>query len=118
MVESADGRPPNQGGPPIRPTQDGRFTTPSQLPGKYFVRTGGAPGGWTLQSISVNGVDATETPIDLTQNITGVVVTFTDQISDLRGVVKGAAAGDDPPRSSCFLRITRPGRTSASILCG
>ena len=102
MVESADGRPPNQGGPPIRPTLDGRFTTPGQLPGKYFVRTGGAPGGWTLQSISVNGVDATETPIELTQNISGVVVTFTDQISDVRGTVKGITAGDDPPAVVVF----------------
>ncbi len=101
-VESADGRPPTQGGQPIRPTQDGRFTTPSQLPGKYFVRTGGAPGGWMLQSISVNGVDAVDTPIDLTQNITGVVVTFTDQISDVRGVVKGTTAGDDPPAVIVF----------------
>ena len=101
-VESADGRPPIQGGPPVRPTQDGRFTTPSQLPGKYFVRAGGAPGGWMLQSISVNGVDATETPIELTQNITGVVVTFTDQISDVRGVVKGVTPGDDPPAVIVF----------------
>jgi hypothetical protein len=101
-VESADGRPPTQGGPPIRPTNDGRFTTPSQLPGKYFLRTGGAPGGWTLQSISVNGVDATETPVELTQNISGVVVTFTDQVSDVRGAVKGIAPGDDPPAVIVF----------------
>ena len=77
-------------------------TTPSQLPGRYFLRTGGAPGGWMLQSISVNGVDATETPVELTQNITGVVVTFTDQISDLRGVVKGTTTGDDPPAVIVF----------------
>ena len=101
-VESADGRPPIQGGAPIRPTQDGRFATQSQLPGKYFVRTGGAPGGWMLQSITVNGVDATETPIELTQTITGVVVTFTDQISDVRGVVKGLNPGDDPPAVIVF----------------
>jgi protocatechuate 3,4-dioxygenase beta subunit len=101
-VESADGRPATQSGPPSRPTQDGRFTTPSQLPGKYFLRTGGAPGGWMLQAILVNGVDATETPIELTQNITGVVVTFTDQISDVRGTVKGTTAGDDPPAVVVF----------------
>jgi hypothetical protein len=101
-VESADGRPPIQSGPPVRPSQDGRFTTASQLPGRYFVRAGGAPGGWMLQSIVVNGVDATETPIELTQNITGVIVTFTDQISDVRGVVKGTAAGDDPPAVVVF----------------
>jgi protocatechuate 3,4-dioxygenase beta subunit len=102
MLESADGRPSTQGGSPVRPTQDGRFTTQSQLPGRYFVRTGGAPGGWMLQSISVNGVDATETPVEITQNITGVVVTFTDQISDLRGTVKATAAGDDPPAVIVF----------------
>jgi hypothetical protein len=55
-----------------------------------------------LQSISVNGVDATETPVELTQNISGVVVTFTDQISDVRGAVKGTAPGDDPPAVIVF----------------
>ena len=101
-VESADGRPPTQGGPPMRPTQDGRFTTPSQLPGRYFVRIGGAPGGWMLHSITVNGVDATDTPIELTQNVSGVVITFTDQISDVRGVVTGTTAGADPPAVIVF----------------
>jgi len=55
-----------------------------------------------LHSISVNGVDATDTPIELTQNVSGVVVTFTDQISDVRGVVTGTAAGNDPPAVIVF----------------
>ena len=108
VVEPADGRPQTQGGAPARASADGRFTTSSYLPGRYFVRTGSTPAGWMIQSISVNGVDATERPIELNKSVTGVIVTFTDQISDVRGVVKGTATGDEPPAVVIF-----PADTSA-----
>ena len=102
VVDPADGRPQNQPGPAQRPTPDGRFTTHSFLPGKYFLRAAGVMSGWTLQSINVNGVEATETPIDLTQNISGVIVTFTDQISDVRGVARKISPEDEAPAVLVF----------------
>ena len=99
VVEPADGRPQMfSSGPPSRVQQDGRFVTAGQLPGRYFIRIGGAPGGWYVQSIMAGGIDATETPIDLSSGaMNNVIVTFTDQFQDVRGTVTGNPAGADPP---------------------
>jgi uncharacterized GH25 family protein len=98
IVEPVDGRVDFlQNGAPSRATQDGRFTTSPRLPGKYLLRVGGAPSGFIVQSITVNGVDATEVPIDLTQSVNSVVITFTDLIASFSGTVRGIVPGSDPP---------------------
>jgi hypothetical protein len=102
-VEPVDGRDNvPQNGAPSRTTQDGRFTTTPRLPGKYFLRVGGAPSGFIVQSIMANGADATEMPIDLTQSLNGVVITFTDLIASVNGTVRGSAPGADPPAIVLF----------------
>jgi len=103
IVEPVDGRDNlPQNGAPSRATQDGRFTTTPRLPGKYFLRVGGAPSGFIVQSIMANGADATEVPIDLTQSLTNVVITFTDLIASVSGTVRGIAPGSDPPAVVLF----------------
>ncbi len=82
---------------PSRVQPDGRFVTMGQLPGRYFIRIGGSPAGWMVQSITANGVDVTDAPIDLTANASNVVVTFTDLVQDLRGTVTGLTPTADPP---------------------
>ena len=65
-IEPADGRMQEYDqGPPSRVQPDGRFTTAGRLPGKYFIRPGGVGGGWNLERITANGVDVTDSPIDL-----------------------------------------------------
>ena len=89
-VEPADGKQKTQS-LPGRVDAQGNFTTMGLLPGKYFVRIGGAPGGWTFKSAVLGGTDVSETPIEVEdRDITGIVVTFNDTPTDLRGTVKSA----------------------------
>jgi protocatechuate 3,4-dioxygenase beta subunit len=93
VVEPADGRQRTNFQPPGRVAADGTFTVSSLLPGRYFVRVGGAPGGWVTQAVSLGGVDVSDVPLEIDgKDVTGVVVTFTDRASDLRGTVRGLKA--------------------------
>ena len=99
MIEPADGRLPEYDqGPPLRVQQDGRFMTSGRLPGRYFIRPGGVAGGWNLQSITANGIDVTDSPIDLSNSsVSNVVITFSDQIQDLQGTVSSTPSGAEAP---------------------
>jgi hypothetical protein len=80
--------------PPVTVNADGRFTTPSLPPGRYFL-TAGAP-GWTLQSAIINGRDATRVPITLeSDDAIDAIVTFVDRTALLTGVVRNAAGAPD-----------------------
>jgi protocatechuate 3,4-dioxygenase beta subunit len=96
MIEKADGQSSQFAqGPPSRVGPDGRFLSTGQLPGRYFVRVGGPPSGWYVHSVTANGVDAMDVPVELsTTSLSNVVVTFTDQMSDLRGRVDAPPGGD------------------------
>jgi protocatechuate 3,4-dioxygenase beta subunit len=98
VIEPVSGRDtiPQQG-PPSRVQPDGRFVSAPRAPGKYFVRVGGPPSGFIVQSVTANGVDATEVPIELSANVANVVVTFTDLIPSITGIVHGIPADADPP---------------------
>ena len=98
VLEPAHGREnAEQGGMPSRANNDGRFITATKSPGKYFLRVGGAPAGFIVQSVTVNGMNAMDTPFDLTGNVTNAVVTFTDQVANLSVAVRGIQPDDDPP---------------------
>lgn len=102
VIEPANGRDRTTYGPPMRTQADGRFVSSGKLPGRYFVRVGGAPAGWIVHSINANGVDATERPIDLTQSINNVVITFTDLIGSIRGTLRSSPPEPDPPAVLLF----------------
>src|SRR5262249_29871511 len=73
-IEPADAR-QKMTSVPGRVDQSGNFTTMELLPGKYLVRVGGAPSGWTFKSAMLGGVDVAETPIDLSErDIQGLLV--------------------------------------------
>ena len=72
--------------------------TSGRLPGRYFIRPGGVAGGWNLQSITANGIDVTDSPIDLSNSsVSNVVITFSDQIQDLQGTVSSIPPGAEAP---------------------
>lgn len=104
VIEAADGRYSQfNSGPTSRVQADGRFVTAGQLPGKYFIRIGGSVAGWYLQSITANGVDVTDAPVDLsTASVSNVTITFTDVMQDVRGTVVGSPADADPPSIIIF----------------
>jgi len=97
-IEAADGK-TRAGMTNARLQPNGLFTTPGVPPGKYLLRVANPPAGWSVRSIMIGGVDASDTPVDLEdRDVGGALVTFTDRVSSLSGTVKaqqGAAAGAD-----------------------
>jgi hypothetical protein len=72
----------------------GQFKTYQLPPGKYVIRAAGLP-GWTLRSAIVNGKDAADAPFDLTdEEISSIVVTFTDKVTELNGAVRNSKGAD------------------------
>ena len=66
---------------------DGRFTLPSVVPGRYRLTASGAGAGWFVESSSIDGQDAVDFPIEIKGAVGGAVVTFTDRIAELSGMV-------------------------------
>jgi len=83
--------------PPGRADESGAFKTYGLPPGKYIVRVGGAPPGWTVKSVTSEGRDISETPIDLRgADLASVVITFTDRPTKLTGVARSGEGNADP----------------------
>jgi carboxypeptidase family protein len=59
------------------------------LAGPQMIRVGNTPTGWVLKSITLEGEDITDTPFDFKtgRNLSGLVVTLTDKMTDLSGTV-------------------------------
>jgi hypothetical protein len=80
--------------PNPRVNKDGTFTIDGVSIGPHLIRAnGGGPlRGWNLKSVTVDGRDVTDTPIDIRsgQKIGNVVVTFTDKVSEINGTVTDA----------------------------
>ena len=77
-----------------RTTPDGQFTTSGYPPGRYFVLVSAAAmPGWTIESTTLGGRNLDESPLELgTSDVGGVVVTFTDHPSEIRGTVHAASS--------------------------
>jgi hypothetical protein len=83
----------------------GTFTLPGVTPGRFTLRavvpgTAARPGApvWSIGSVTMGGQDVTDLPIEIgTANPPPVIVTLTDRVSTLSGVVTAPAgqAGSD-----------------------
>ena len=62
------------------------------IAGPQMLRVQGVPAGWMLKSITVDGTDITDGVYDFKpgNNVTGLVVTITDRVTDLTGAVRDA----------------------------
>ena len=79
---------------------NGTFTTIGMPAGKYILRVSGAPQGWTLRSATFGGRDITETAVELKdESAAGVVLSFTDRPSEMKGTVRTASGNPDPTAS-------------------
>jgi len=88
------------GVPSAQVAADGTFRMEGSAPGKYLMSAGvpnppGTPpyGGWMLKSATVAGQDVSDTLLEIrpNQNVSDVVLTFTDQITEIGGrLVDGA----------------------------
>jgi hypothetical protein len=95
VLDAADGR--SVVGPPlVIDDLAARFTTAGVPAGRYFVRTLGAPPGWTFQGATFEGRDVSDAPLELSStDISGVVVTFTTETTTLSGAVVNANGRPD-----------------------
>jgi hypothetical protein len=79
-----------------RAEKNGAFRIDNLLPGNHHIRvTGGGiqgAGQWTLKSVSIAGLDVTDTPVDLKpgQNVENVTVVLTDRATEITGTVRDA----------------------------
>jgi hypothetical protein len=74
----------------------GQFNVSSLPGGKYLIRVGAAPPGWFLKSVTYNGRDVSEAPLDLeSTDATGVLFTFTDRLTEMTGTVRTTAGMSD-----------------------
>lgn len=112
---------------------DGTFEMPN-VQGTRVLRAGGFPKGWSLKSITLNGRDITDAPIDVVagQDISGIEIHATQNAAEISGSVqnaKGAATSDYvvvlfPPEpekwgwQSRFIRVARPDQTGRFSIPG
>ena len=77
--------------PNARVDKTGAFTLDGVPAGPHLIRPngGGALRGWALKSVTIDGRDVTDTPIDVKsgQRITNVALTFTDKLTSIDGAV-------------------------------
>ena len=75
--------------PTARVEQAGSFKLGGIQAGTHLLRTQGSPRGWMLKSVTSNGRDIIDTPIELRsgQNLTGVTLVFTDRLSEVNGSI-------------------------------
>lgn len=72
----------------------GEFKTGGVTAGSYVIRATGLP-GWTVKSAMRGGQDLSDQPFEPTSDVTGVVVTLTDRVTTVSGVVTRPAGGPD-----------------------
>ena len=70
----------------VDPTGD--FRTVGVPAGRYFLRVSGSPVGWMFKAALHKGIDVSETPLDVHDDVGGVVITFTDRWTGIRGTVR------------------------------
>jgi hypothetical protein len=85
----------------IQPDATGAFSISGVTPGRYRLMAG-IPSprpdtvGWQLKSAVVHGQDTLDAPIDLREGTDGAVITFTDRVTELNGMVQDAGGQPAP----------------------
>jgi len=85
--------------PNARVDKDGRFTLEGVAAGPHLIRPNGGMRGWVLKSVTVNGRDITDTPVDVVsgRTIANLAIVFTDKQSEISGTItdqQGVAVPD------------------------
>lgn len=95
-AQSAEGRTSSPIAAAGRAAPDGTFRTSGYPAGRYIVAASTLPAGWSVKSIMSAGRDVSVEPLELTDaDVSGVVITCTDQTSGVSGTVT-SANGPDP----------------------
>ena len=94
----------------------GRFTLTGVVPGRYRI-TGSAGGeGWSLASSVVSGQDTLDFPVDVkpNQNVSNVVLTFSDKQTEITGTIVDAKGQPAPDYTIIVYPADREFWTSSS----
>lgn len=91
------------GVPPVQGQADATFTARGVAPGRYLVNAN-APGStgnsptWMVKSITVGGRDVMDSPLEVApqQDVSDIVITFTDRVTELSGRIVDAAGQPVP----------------------
>jgi hypothetical protein len=75
------------------------FSIDGIIPGAYRATVGGVR-GWTVKSAVINGRDAADLPIEIASDVSDVVITLTDRLTELSGVLQTPAG---TPAASYFV---------------
>ncbi len=68
--------------------RDGAFEIRNVPPGRYTMTVDDGPGPWTVESAMVGGIDVLDSAIEVGhEDVQGVVLTFTDVMSEISGIV-------------------------------
>ena len=75
--------------PTARVERTGTFKLGGIQAGTHLLRAQGNPRGWTLKSVTSNGRDIIDTPIELRsgQSLAGVTLVFTDRLTEVSGSI-------------------------------
>lgn len=65
------------------------FETAGLMPGPHRFNVPNPQGPWSLQSITMGGRDMVDVVFTLDEDVTDVVITFTDQPAEISGTVSG-----------------------------
>jgi hypothetical protein len=97
-LDSANGQ-PSLGLPAAAVLNTNEFEIPNVQPGTYWLRAQTGDSNWVIKSVQWNGRDYTRVPIDMsaTDDLAGLVVTLTNAVPTLIGVVRTA---EGPPPAS------------------
>jgi hypothetical protein len=85
----------------IQPDASGAFSIAGVTPGRYRL-IANIPSArpdtvvWQLKSSVINGQDTLDVPIDLREGTDSAIITFTDQVTELNGMVQDAAGQPAP----------------------
>ena len=81
---------PLLGNPNERIADDGTFVMENVPGGARLLRASGAPNGWMLKSVYLDGQDVIDTPLDFNgvTRVDDVRLVFTDKVSQLTGLVR------------------------------
>jgi len=89
IIEPVDGQVDRMTTPPGRVDSGGQFNTVGFASGKYFIRVGGPPPGWTFKGAFLGDRDVSDVPLELeSSDVSDVVITFTDRPASLGGTVQ------------------------------
>ncbi|MFI5177602.1 MAG: carboxypeptidase regulatory-like domain-containing protein [Vicinamibacterales bacterium] len=104
---------------PAETDPSGNFTMTGVTPGKYrLICTvpGSQSGGWRLKSSVVDGHDTLDETLEIRagQNITGALLTFTDQMAELSGTLLDATGKPAPGFTILVFSTNRAYWTSGS----